>query len=263
MSFEAPVVKITHQDLRTIAQVHSRAFPESALTRLGLEAVRRFYEWQLSGPHDHEFVGIRRDGNLLGYAVGGVSRGAMAGFVRRNRGFLVRRVMLRPWLVCTCRFRGRLKLGLGSLARRKPSPPPAQPKAAGRSFGILAIAVDPAAQGLGLGKNLMNHLEGLARAQGFDRMHLTVAVNNSGAIAFYERLGWMKHYSGGEWAGGMTKRLSAEGSSQREEAQIPQGLDGLVQGRSLLASAATAMAGGSPSSSGLAFGSQFGAGGQA
>ncbi len=208
MTADMQCSRVRPEDLKSVAEIHLRAFPESALTWLGLEAVRRYYEWQLAGPHDHEFLGIWRGRNLLGYAVAGVSRGAMSGFVRRNAGFLACRVLMRPWLICTSRFRGRLKLGLRSLSRGRPSPPPPRAPSADRSFGVLAVAIDPAAQGQGLGKLLMNHLESVAKAGGYDRMHLTVGVDNAGAIAFYERLGWTKAMNGGHWGGGMVKGMA-------------------------------------------------------
>jgi len=208
MSCRSQALRIEPDHLPLVAQVHLRAFPQSALSCLGNEAVRRYYEWQLTGPHDHEFVGVWRDQKLLGYAVGGVSRGALSGFVHRNRGFLVCRVLMQPWMICTSGFRGRLKLGLRSLSRRKPSAPPAQMPSAGRSFGVLAVAIDPAAQGFGLGKLLMNHLEIVAAEQGYNRMHLTVGMDNAGATAFYERLGWTRVMNGAQWAGSMAKRLA-------------------------------------------------------
>ncbi|MGO8930984.1 MAG: N-acetyltransferase family protein [Limisphaerales bacterium] len=208
MTADVQCSRVRPEDLKAVAEVHLRAFPESALSWLGLEAVRRYYEWQLSGPHDHEFVGVRHDRKLVGYAVAGVSRGAMSGFVRRNRGFLACRVLMQPWLICTSRFRGRLRLGLRSLSSGRPSPPPARAPSAARSFGVLAIAIAPAAQGQGLGKLLMNQLEKVAVERGYNRMHLTVGADNAGAIAFYERLGWTKMMNGGHWGGGMVKGLA-------------------------------------------------------
>jgi len=48
--------------LADVAKVHCRAFADAALTRLGCEAVRRYYLWQLEGPHEHWFRGGRMGG---------------------------------------------------------------------------------------------------------------------------------------------------------------------------------------------------------
>lgn len=203
------IVQVEPGQLRAVAVVHSRAFPDSALTRLGLEAVRRYYEWQLHGPHDHQFIAVMDGENLLGFAVGGKSRGALAGFVNRNKLFLVGRIMLNPRLVFSVRGRravfSALKVigRLGAQRKKRPAP---KTETEG-SFGILAIAVNPACQGKGIGRQLMEGSERSARGRQFKRMHLTVGVNNTQAIRFYEKLGWTKAGGSGDWSGFMEKRL--------------------------------------------------------
>ena len=55
-------------DLNSIAKIHLAAFPKSALSHLGQEAVRRYYEWQLTGPHDCLAIGaIDEQGRMLGF----------------------------------------------------------------------------------------------------------------------------------------------------------------------------------------------------
>jgi ribosomal protein S18 acetylase RimI-like enzyme len=178
------------------------------LTRLGKEAVRRYYEWQLAGPHDYEFIGMFDNGILQGYAVGGISRGAMSGFLKQNRAFLVCEVLKRPWLLLGKEFRHRIVVGLRALVP-KPRPRNAGSlKSPARSFGILAIAISPEFQGKGIGKLLMDYLEIAATKRGFSRMHLTVASGNKNAIAFYHRLCW-KRQSGGVDSHKMEKELLA------------------------------------------------------
>jgi len=73
--------------------------------------------------------------------------------VRNNQKFLIGRVLAHPWLVTNPNFRGRLSTGARALKRRaKPQPSKTRltnPKL--RHFGILAIAVHPQRQGLGIG----------------------------------------------------------------------------------------------------------------
>ena len=135
----------------------------------------------------------------------------MSGFLRKNRGYLSRQVIARPWLVRDEMFRGKLRRGL-SVLRNLYAPPMQttndEPQRE-RSFGILAIAVHPERQGLSAGKLLMEHSEALARSEGFRLMHLNVATDNEQAIRFYERLGWHKHAkNGAAWSGEMRKPLA-------------------------------------------------------
>ena len=90
------LLKIESGHLRAVAEIHIKAFPEGALTRLGKEAVRRYYKWQLTGPHDHHFIGAFDAGCLKAFAVGGKSRGALSGFVRQEKYFLAGKMLLNP-----------------------------------------------------------------------------------------------------------------------------------------------------------------------
>ena len=71
-------------DLPAVSQIHLAAFPNSALSKLGPEAIRRYYEWQLTGPHDVTALGSFLDDKLVGFCFGGIFRGAMSGYLYKN-----------------------------------------------------------------------------------------------------------------------------------------------------------------------------------
>ncbi|WP_322506762.1 GNAT family N-acetyltransferase [Anaerolinea sp.] len=197
---------LEREHLSRVAQIHIRAFQDRALSSLGEEAVRRYYEWQLTGPHDAIAIGAFEEGNLLGFCFAGVFRGALSGFLRKNRGFLFTRLILRPWLLMNPLIRERVAQTLKIL--RKPSRPVSvHNPVPQRSFGILAIAVDPTVQRKGVGQILMEESERVALERGFPQMHLTVATDNHKAVAFYEKLGWKKMLDDGKWEGRMIKEL--------------------------------------------------------
>jgi ribosomal protein S18 acetylase RimI-like enzyme len=181
---------------------------------LGYEAVRRYYEYQLTGPHQAIALGIEYRNRLAGFCFAGVFRGSLTGFVRKNKAFLTWRLISHPWLLTNTIVRDRLQLGLNILARfsrRQPSSSTLPPNPAKRYFGILAIAVHPHYQGMGLGKALMDKSEAIATSGGFQVMRLSVNTHNQQAIHFYERLGWRKIPEGKNWAGHMEKTLSLQG----------------------------------------------------
>jgi ribosomal protein S18 acetylase RimI-like enzyme len=141
-----------------------------------------------------------------------VFRGALSGFVQANRSFLIRRVLTQPWLLANPIFRDRLVVGVRTLRHFRKKPPSTaipQPAHIERSFGILAIAVDPVFQGTGVGKILIQASESQAAHQGFTRMHLTVQIDNLQAIRFYERTGWEKILDTHMWNGRMSKILGS------------------------------------------------------
>ncbi len=194
----APVVTPIGLDLvAEVARVHREAFPRSALSALGTEAVLRYYLWQFGDRHDAVVLGAFDGGQMVGFCVAGVFRGALSGFVRTNRWFLARAVLARPWLAARASA-----LVRGGRALRTPFRPPASP-ARPPSFGVLALAVEPGHRRRGVGRALLDSAEAAARAEGFDRMHLTVAATNKEAIRFYTACGWTPV------AGGMEKRLGS------------------------------------------------------
>ncbi|MCU1370356.1 MAG: acetyltransferase [Ilumatobacteraceae bacterium] len=204
------IVGLTTQDLDEVARLHVVAFPDSELGRQGLEAVRRSYLWQFEGPHDLTAIGARAEGKLVGFLFGGVFRGSTIGFVKREWRFLLGRAIRHPSALLHRERISRLFLAVRLLLRRTKGPAPEDPAAvAPRSFGVLAIAVDPGSQGRGVGQAIMADAESTARAEGYAQMHLTVHPSNEQAVRFYERSGWVRSTVDGDtWTGQMVKPLT-------------------------------------------------------
>ncbi len=194
-------------DLEAVTSIHLAAFPDSALTALGREAVRRQYAWYLEGPHDAICMGGWLEDRLAGFCFSGLFRGATGGFLRKNRPYLISRVLLRPWLLWNPFFRERAVTAMRILnpLRRKRGGVADAPW--WNTYGILAIAVDPRLQGAGVGRALMEYAESAARERGVPRMVLTVSCANDRAIRFYENLGWNRSTEKTVWDGTMMKDL--------------------------------------------------------
>jgi ribosomal protein S18 acetylase RimI-like enzyme len=205
----AAVKPVGRDDLPSLARVHRQAFPESALSLLGVEAVRRYYDWQLRGPHDAVALGAFHGPELIGFCVAGVFRGALSGFLRANRLFLARVLLTRPGLLSSAVVRDRARRGAAAVARSRSSRTTAT-TATGPAFGILAVGVAPAYRRQGIGRQLVEAAEGAARERGLDRITLTVDVTNVEAIAFYEALGWERPVPGAGWTGRMDRRVDPD-----------------------------------------------------
>ncbi len=196
-------------DLSAVASVHLGAFPDRALTLLGAEAVRRYYKWQLQGPHEIAALGAFLDGGLVGFCLGGVFREALPGFLRKNQWFLLWCVLTHPCLLMHRVLREKLVLGISILRRfGRPGKALAQQKGhLKESFGILSIAVHPQFQGMGVGRLLVKEAEKIAAEQGFSEIRLSVHRENERAVCFYKRLGWEEVLINDVWDGYMIKRL--------------------------------------------------------
>jgi len=72
---------------------------------------------------------------------------------------------------------------------------------------ILYVAVDPRYQRRGFGRALLEHAEDLARMRGFRQLDLSVYLDNTRAIGFYEDAGWQRELRHGAWQGFMIKPL--------------------------------------------------------
>jgi ribosomal protein S18 acetylase RimI-like enzyme len=212
MSTAIVIRTLEEGDLTSVAAVHVAAFPSSALTKLSAEAARRYYEWLLLGPHDVTALGAFVGADLAGFCFGGTFRGAMAGFLHANRLFLVRQVVLRPWLLGNPMVRERMRAASRSLNRFRSRPVPGRVSTSTSGapcFGILSIAVHPRRQGMGLGRLLMAEAETCARKRGFRAMDLTVDPGNVQGVQFYKRLQWQPVESATAWGGRMIKTLDA------------------------------------------------------
>lgn len=179
-------------DLDAIAALHVAAFPQSELTFLGHEAVRRHYRWQFEGPHDLTALGAWSEGALVGFLLGGVFRGSTSGFVKRERWFLARQVLRRPSLLVRSSGRRMVAVAGRLVVRRSDSSPEQPERVPAGSFGVLVVAVDPEAHRRGVGTSLLQAAEERARAGGFSRLHLTLHPGNVAALSFYTDLGWLR-----------------------------------------------------------------------
>lgn len=205
-----PNVKIrclNEKDLALVSSVHVRAFSGRALAELGQEAVRRYYLVQMQRSSNAVCLGLFQDDILAGFCFAGM-RDALSFFLRENKWFLIWRIVTHPWLMFSSIFRERIFLVLRILGLPRSVLPAPSTASRVKSFGILSIAVDPQYQGLGIGKQLMLEAEKVALERGFRRMHLTVDVNNTNTIGFYEGLGWEKSSMANNiWRGSMIKIL--------------------------------------------------------
>jgi ribosomal protein S18 acetylase RimI-like enzyme len=186
------------------------AFPRSALSRLGAEAVRRYYEWQFMAPHKAHFLGIFENRRLLGFLLCGLFHEAMGGYLKRNGAWIMKVMLLRPCLILHPEIRTGIRQVLRRLYGSRTSSGnlgasiiPVEKKV----FGVLAIAVHPRQQRRGIARSLMMRSELFASEGGFSEIRLTVDPNNHGAKAFYQGLGYHTLVEEDIWKGRMVKKL--------------------------------------------------------
>lgn len=202
------ICSLSTRDIVAMNKLHIEAFPDRALSLLGESAISSYYQILLDHPKFCLRIGAFDGARLVGFLVGGEMNGITPTFVRKNLTRLALHVITHPWLLAKPIVRSRIRMTVKMLRKWKPRTQP-QPRKSVRSlktFSILVIAVDPTAQCKGVGKQLMQRAEQVAAEHGYDRMHLSVDVNNTNAIGFYEHLNWKRHHPE-KWCGGMIKPL--------------------------------------------------------
>lgn len=209
--------ELTFDDLPAVSKIHIFAFPESGLTKFGLEVVRRYYRWQLLGPHDSTCIGVFDKNTLLGFCFAGVFHGAEPGFLKKNLFYLIATLVLHPWLIVNELIISRVIYStnvliyfLQNLFKKKTSRNELNISSTNTKgkFGILSIAVSPSHQCKGIGQMMIDEVAKIAVLQGFVSIRLSVHKNNISAINFYEKNGWRKTLvNNGEWQGIMVKNL--------------------------------------------------------
>jgi len=183
---------LTFKDIPIICDIHIKSFPMSIFSQLGKSVVEKYYEWLFYGPHESLNVGIFIDAKLIGYCFGGKFNGALSGCVKRNKAFLLIKLLSKPHLVFSINFMSKLivliKDNLPKYLKKRQKKK--QDYNYSTSFAILAIAVHSESRAKGVGKMLMDYSEQYAGINSYDSMHLSVNTANEVAINFYVKCGW-------------------------------------------------------------------------
>jgi ribosomal protein S18 acetylase RimI-like enzyme len=165
----------------------------------------------MKGPHECFAIGAFQGECLIGYIFAGVFRGALSGFIWKNRGYLLSRLLIRPWLIFNPLFFDRILLASRMLIRfRGTTRFKEKTEKTTERFGILAIAVDPNHHHKGIGRELMQHVEKIACEHGIARVYLSVNPTNSLALQFYEKQGWHRSQDRDAWNGAMWKNIEKQ-----------------------------------------------------
>ena len=214
MNNKISIKKIKFIDISEVALIHVVSFKESFLTNLGIDVVKKYYEWQLMSPDRVFSYGIFFDRRLAGYCFGGSFSMALGGFLIRNKKVIFFSILKKPWVLLKPIFLKKIIIGMKIFFRFikiKNLKKKASTNKKGKNFGILAIATDPEFRGKGFGKKLMLFSEEIAQKESYNKIRLTVSSKNHRAIDFYLNLGYEKKFFSNDnfWNGTMEKIIQA------------------------------------------------------
>lgn len=230
---------LTVAELGAVANVHIEVFSQNVHSQLGPAVVRRHFEWQLEKRTFVHANGAfdQGSGALLGFGFGGLYGEPKEHFMRSHLPLVFSMAARRPAVAVqlisrrlrrpVMRQRRRISAGANSedddpdhgVSSEMPLQADdrleasygaalAQLDDSLRYYEIFSLAVTPARQGQGLGKQLMRDHEELAVGNGFTYVRLRAPLDNDNTIAFYQRIGFRKVLEPGhDWLGQMVKRL--------------------------------------------------------
>lgn len=210
----------TISDVNAIADLHLLAFPGYFLSHLGRRFLRLFYAFFLVNEVSHCIVAVDDD-KVIGL-VAGTLDGTQhyTTFYRRKfvqiaitvgARFLQDPVVRREIV----RRAGHLRFAAAALLRPGPQPPAVPEKESDQTPArLLSIAVHPDYRGKGVAERLTGLLISRVCRDGVSRVGLTVKSDNTRAIAFYKKDGWIVERATSESV--RFYRDIAERSSSRE-----------------------------------------------
>lgn len=187
----------TLSDVKAIADLHLLAFPDYYLSHLGARFLRLFYASFLENENSHCIVAV--DGDTVIGLVAGTSdmMQHFSAFYRRKFakiariaavGFLRDPVIRRE----SVKRAGHLRPAATALLWRMAQLPSVREEERGQiPAQLLCIAVHPDHRGRGTAERLTASLVSQLRRDGACSVGLTVRSDNTRAIAFYRRDGWI------------------------------------------------------------------------
>lgn len=180
MSFE--VRPVDRLDLIPVVNLHTVAFPEALLTKLGKRFLERYYEVVLRDPNRIFLVAVD-EGAIYGFVAGFGDPVSFYAGLRDEKWSIVRAitptVFRRPWIL--------VAVGRNYLWSRTWNPGRGQEPAG----ELASIAVDPGYQRQGVGLRLVSEFLEEATNRGWSNVAVTTdELDNQRVRRFYERLGF-------------------------------------------------------------------------
>jgi ribosomal protein S18 acetylase RimI-like enzyme len=191
-SKEFRIVSAQTCHLDQLTECHIQAFRGQFMTLIGKRFVKDFYKFYMLSDDGILLVAINSSGNVVGLVAGGEPK------LRRN--FILKRVPLHvPQIIIgalrSSIIRGRLFEHLVSAIKKNKTNQVDPPPDSLRCASLLSICTVPDLTGKGVGSLLMEGFRAESEKQGFEAMRLSVHLDNSRAIKFYNKCGWQVFFT--------------------------------------------------------------------
>jgi len=186
-------------DIESIAACHRKAFPNSLSSKLQPSFSIKLLTWYLDNPRGVIFH-IEEKGEILGYC-GGIKtnspelEGSSTSMAQYTFKLMVQSLFFKPWLIFHEENFNRIPLILKNVLlkiglKQKKKNISIKLDRFVPFWGLVVIGVIPSHQGKGIGSELLQEFERLAKANNIRRIYLSVKKENKKAIKSYEKNDW-------------------------------------------------------------------------
>jgi ribosomal protein S18 acetylase RimI-like enzyme len=187
----------TFGDVGAVADLHLLTFPGYFLSHLGWRFLRLFYAFFLLNENSYCIVAVDSD-KVIGLVAGTLDMIQHYNAFYRRRFIQIARIIVVRFLQDpvvrreSVKRAGHLRLAAVALLQPSPQPPTMQEEGSDQTPAqLLSIAVHPGYRGKGVAERLTDFFISRLRRDGVCRVGLTVRSDNTRAIAFYEKDGWI------------------------------------------------------------------------
>lgn len=173
------IVALTVEDAAAAAELHRSMIPSSFVSSLGSSFSRRLYRGILSSRHAFGYTGKNPDGNLVGFIACADSTGKVYQSSLLRCGIsMVLSLLPHLWRISVIRRSWETLRYPSAVGDDLPA------------AEILCVAIAGEAQGLGLGKTLMQEALTEFRRRGATHVKVAVGADNTSANQFYQHCGF-------------------------------------------------------------------------
>jgi len=181
-------------DIDGMVHCHIAAFPGQFMTEMGPRWLKGLYSYFIQHNGGICLVAVDRTGKVLRFAVGGDP--TIRDEFLRKAVFRYPHILFWKFLTVSIVRRKLLaelfrKLRIG---RRTSTSTPLVPQTTNvtRSGDLVSIGVFPQCQGSGIAGQIIEEFRQAGVRRGYDVLRLSVRTDNSRAVAFYKKHGWIE-----------------------------------------------------------------------
>jgi ribosomal protein S18 acetylase RimI-like enzyme len=193
------IIEARQAHVSGMAKCHIKSFPGRFMTEMGYHWLCALYHFFIRHHGSICRVAVVSNGKVVGLAVGGdppIREEFLGSAPFRYPHlifwkFLSKRIVRRVLLQELARKLQRKSTDENSGNTKTPS-------AGIRSGNLLSICVLPDCEGTGVGGKLIKSFQLACKAEGYERLTLSVLKQNSHAVVFYQKHGWRQSSISGE-----------------------------------------------------------------